>query len=86
MTWLAWAGVGLVSGWLAGLATRSDLGILGDLVAGLIGAFIGGILFNLTGRVGVTGFNPWSILVAFVGAVVLLLIIRGIRSGVRHAP
>lgn len=80
MTWLAWLGVGLVSGWLAGIVTRSRLGILGDLAAGVIGAFIGGIIFNMIGRVGVTGFNPWSILVAFCGAVVLLLIVRGVRT------
>jgi uncharacterized membrane protein YeaQ/YmgE (transglycosylase-associated protein family) len=47
-----------------------------DIVVGVVGAFIGGILFSLIGAPGVTGFNIWSVFVAFVGAVVLLGLLR----------
>jgi uncharacterized membrane protein YeaQ/YmgE (transglycosylase-associated protein family) len=76
MGWLAWLIVGAISGWLASMVTRSSLGLLGDIVVGIIGAFIGGFLFNLIGAPGATGFNVWSVFVAFVGAVVLLGLIH----------
>jgi uncharacterized membrane protein YeaQ/YmgE (transglycosylase-associated protein family) len=76
MGWLAWLIVGAISGWLASLVMRSSLGLIGDIIVGIIGAFIGGFLFNLIGAPGATGFNVWSIFVAFVGAVVLLALIR----------
>jgi uncharacterized membrane protein YeaQ/YmgE (transglycosylase-associated protein family) len=59
-----------------GRPRRGPRGILGDLVVGIIGAFIGGWLFNTFGHAGVSGINLWSILVAFVGAVILLFILR----------
>ncbi len=76
MGWLAWLVVGAIAGWLASVVTHSSLGLLGDIIVGIIGAFIGGFLFNLIGAPGATGFNVWSVLVAFIGAVVLLGLIR----------
>ncbi len=76
MGWLAWLIVGAVAGWLASMAMHSRLGLLGDIVVGIVGALIGGFLFNLIGAPGATGFNLWSVLVAFIGAVVLLALIR----------
>ncbi len=76
MGWLAWLIVGAVAGWLASIAMHSRLGLLGDIVVGIVGALIGGFLFNLIGAPGATGFNLWSILVAFIGAVVLLGLVR----------
>ncbi len=73
---LAWLIVGAIAGWLASLVMHSSLGLVGDIIVGIIGAFIGGFLFNLLGAPGATGFNVWSILVAFIGAVVLLWLIR----------
>ncbi len=58
------------------MVVHSRLGLLGDIIAGIVGASIGGFLFNAIGVSGVTGFNIWSVLVAFVGAVVLLGAIR----------
>ena len=55
-------------------------GIIGDLIIGIIGAFIGGWVFNAFGHTGVTGLNLWSIVVAFVGAVILLFILRAISG------
>ncbi|MFZ4815388.1 MAG: GlsB/YeaQ/YmgE family stress response membrane protein [Phototrophicaceae bacterium] len=78
MSWLAWLIVGAVSGWLASMVMRTNRqqGLLMDIVVGILGAFVGGFLFNQFGSVGVTGFNVWSVFVAFVGAVVLLGLIR----------
>src|SRR5438105_2206099 len=84
MGWLAWIIVGGVAGWLASMAMHSRLGLLGDIVVGIVGAFIGGFLFNAIGVAGTTGFNIWSVFVAFIGAVVLLALIRLI-SGSRVA-
>lgn len=78
MGWLAWLIVGAVAGWLASMAmkTNGQQGLLMDIVVGIAGAFIGGFLFNQFGAAGVTGFNIWSVIVAFIGAVVLLALLR----------
>jgi uncharacterized membrane protein YeaQ/YmgE (transglycosylase-associated protein family) len=74
---LAWIVVGGVAGWLASLIVEGHgLGLLGDIIVGIVGAFIGGLLLSLIGGPTFTGFNLWSLIVAFVGAVVLLLVIR----------
>jgi uncharacterized membrane protein YeaQ/YmgE (transglycosylase-associated protein family) len=73
--------LGGIAGWLASIIMKTSdrQGILLDIVIGVIGAFLGGLLFNLLGTRGVTGFNLWSLLVALVGAVVLLAIARAVR-------
>ena len=78
MGWLAWLIVGALAGWLASIVMRTNgsQGLLLDIIVGIIGAFIGGFLFNVIGAPGVTGFNIWSVFVAFIGAVVLLGILR----------
>ena len=81
---LGWIVVGAVAGWLASMVVHSSLGLIGDIVVGIVGAFIGGFLFNLIGSNGVTGFNIYSIFVAFIGAVVLLLVIRVVRGDMRR--
>ena len=75
---LAWIIVGIIAGFLAKAVVPGEGpgGILGDLIIGVVGALLGGWIFNAFGSAGATGLNLWSILVAFVGAVVLLLIIR----------
>lgn len=76
---LIWVIVGAVAGILADMVVGGiGVGLLGAIIVGIIGAFIGGWLFNALGIV--TGSNIlWDILVAFVGAVILLLIIRLVR-------
>ena len=76
MGFFAWLIVGAIAGWLASMVVRSRLGLIGDIIVGIVGAFIGGFLFNLVGASGTTGFNIWSVFVSFVGAVVLLGAIR----------
>jgi uncharacterized membrane protein YeaQ/YmgE (transglycosylase-associated protein family) len=76
---IAWLVVGLIAGWLAGLMMKgSGYGVLGDIVVGLIGAFLGGLLlsFFVEGAAGFWG----SILVAFVGACVLIFLVRAISG------
>jgi len=55
-------------------------GILGDLVIGVIGALIGGWVFRFFGHAGVTGINIGSIIVAFIGGVILLMIMRALTG------
>ena len=79
---ISWIIVGGIAGWLAGLIVKgSGSGIFLNIVIGIVGAFIGGILMNLIGDVGITGFNIWSLLVALVGAIVLLLVVSLFRRG-----
>jgi uncharacterized membrane protein YeaQ/YmgE (transglycosylase-associated protein family) len=87
MGWLAWLIVGALAGWLASMVmkTNGSQGLLMDIVVGIVGAFIGGFLFNEFGAAGVTGFNIWSVFVAFIGAVVLLAGLR-LVSGRRLFP
>lgn len=76
MSLLAWIIVGLIAGWLAKLVVpgREPGGFLATLLIGVAGAIIGGWIWNLFGAPGATGVNLGSIVVAFVGSVVLLLI------------
>jgi uncharacterized membrane protein YeaQ/YmgE (transglycosylase-associated protein family) len=75
---LAWIVLGLIAGWLAGQVMKGGgYGLIGDIVLGIVGAIIGGFLTGvLLGRDMVTGFNIESIVVAFIGAVVLIGISR----------
>lgn len=82
---ILWLILGGIAGWLAGLIVRgSGLGIIGDVIVGVIGGFIGGFIVSLFGGTGMTGFNIWSLIVAIIGAVVLLLIVRLVTGGVRR--
>ncbi len=78
MGWLAWIVVGVIAGWLASVVVRTNYsqGCLADLIVGVVGALLGGFIFESFGKPGVTGFNLWSIFVAFIGAVVLLITLR----------
>ena len=79
-SWLAWILLGLLAGWLAGLFTGGrGFGCLGNIAIGLAGAVIGGGLLRLLGMGGVAGFW-WSLLVAIVGAALLLTIVNLVRS------
>ncbi len=81
MGWLAWLIVGAVAGWLASMVMKTSSGLLLDIVIGIVGAFVGGALFSVIGVQGVSGFNIWSVFVAFIGAVVLLGILRLFTRG-----
>lgn len=75
MSILGWILLGLISGFIASkVVNKTGEGTLIDIVLGIVGAVVGGFLFNMVGAAGVTGFNIWSMFVAFVGAVVVLFI------------
>ena len=78
MSFLAWIVLGAISGWLASIVmkTNRQQGLIMDIIVGIVGALIGGFIFNSLGLSGVTGFNLGSLLVAFIGAIVLLGILR----------
>ena len=84
---LTWIIVGLIAGALAKLIMPGDDpgGIIVTIIIGIVGAFLGGFVFNLFGGSGVTGFNIWSLLVATVGAIILLAIYRAVAGGGRTA-
>lgn len=74
---LSWIIIGGIAGWLASILTGNNrkMGIGSNIIVGILGGFLGGFIFNILGGIGVTGFNLWSLLVSFIGAVVLLAII-----------
>jgi uncharacterized membrane protein YeaQ/YmgE (transglycosylase-associated protein family) len=78
---LTWLIVGLVAGVLASMVVGGGFGILGDIVVGIIGAFVGGWLFRQMGWHTPFGGLVGTIFVALIGAIVLLLILRLIRRG-----
>lgn len=85
MDLLTWCIVGLIAGVLASLAMGgTGYGIIGDIIIGIIGAFVGGWLFRTLGVSSPIGGLPGVILVAFIGAVVLLFVLRLIRRGTRR--
>lgn len=75
MSFIAWLVLGLIAGFIASkIVNKRGEGILLDIVLGVVGAEVGGWLFSLFGMSGATGLNVYSLLVAVIGAVILLLI------------
>ena len=81
---LTWIIVGLVAGFLASLVVGGGYGIIGDIIIGIVGAFVGGWLFSKLGVSSPWGGLPGTIFVAFVGAVVLLFVLRLLSGGARR--
>jgi len=75
---IGWIVLGGLAGWIASMiaGTNARQGFIGNIVIGIIGAFLGGFIMNLLGVDGITGFNLYSLLVALFGAVVALWISR----------
>lgn len=72
---IAWIFVGLIAGFLASkVVNRTGEGMMRDILLGVVGAIVGGWIFNALGEPGVYGVNLYSILVAFVGGVVVLVL------------
>jgi uncharacterized membrane protein YeaQ/YmgE (transglycosylase-associated protein family) len=79
MSLLCWIVLGGLAGWVASALTGERDGCVMNVVIGIVGAVIGGFAFSLIGGAPVTGFNLWSLTVAVVGSVVLLLVVRALR-------
>ncbi len=79
MTILGWLILGLISGFIASkIVDNTGQGVVLDILLGIVGAFVGGWLFNTFGSAGVTGFNIYSMVVATIGAIVILLVYHAI--------
>jgi uncharacterized membrane protein YeaQ/YmgE (transglycosylase-associated protein family) len=79
MSIIAWIVLGLLAGFIGSkIVNGSGEGMLIDIVLGIVGALVGGFLFNVVGAAGVTGLNIWSLFVAVIGAVVVLAIYHAI--------
>ena len=85
MSFFAWIVLGLISGFIASkIVNKSGEGLMLDIILGIVGAVIGGYLFQTFGMAGVTGVNIYSILVAVVGAVIFLVLYHALfRRGAR---
>ena len=79
MSIIGWLVLGLIAGFIASkIYAGTGQGVVLDIVLGIVGAFVGGFLFNIFGGVGVTGFNIYSMIVAIIGAVVVLWIYHAV--------
>ena len=78
---IAWIILGALAGWIASKFTGNDasMGVFGNIIAGIVGASVGGFVFGMIGGQGVTGFNIWSLFVAVIGAVIVLSIVNMVK-------
>jgi uncharacterized membrane protein YeaQ/YmgE (transglycosylase-associated protein family) len=77
MSILGWILLGLIAGWLAGqLVKGSGYGVIGDMILGILGALVGGFISSRLMGIDVTGFNLESLVVAVLGAIVVIFIAR----------
>jgi uncharacterized membrane protein YeaQ/YmgE (transglycosylase-associated protein family) len=81
MTIIAWIVLGLVAGFLGSkIVNKSGEGALLDIALGIVGAVVGGFVFNTFGAAGVTGFNIYSLVVATIGAIIVLVLYHAIAG------
>ena len=83
MSFIAWIILGLVAGFIGSkIVNKAGEGFFLDIVLGVIGALVGGWLFSKFGAAGVTGVNLYSLLVAVVGSIVVLILYHAVRRAV----
>ncbi len=82
MSILSWIVIGGLAGWIASMLakTNESMGIFANIAVGIVGALIGGFVFGLFNSDGVNGFNLYSLVVAIVGAFILLTILKSLRK------
>ncbi|MBN9070395.1 MAG: GlsB/YeaQ/YmgE family stress response membrane protein [Rhizobiales bacterium] len=74
MSIISWILLGLIAGFIGSkVVNKSGEGFIMDLVLGIVGAIVGGLIFSMFGATGVTGFNLWSLIVAVIGSIVVLV-------------
>lgn len=80
MSILVWIVFGALAGWIASMIAGTDRsqGALANIVVGILGSVIGGLLMSLMGKSGVNGFNLYSAVVAIIGSVVLLTLYKAV--------
>ena len=83
MSYFAWIILGLIAGFIGSkIVNKRGEGLVLDIILGVVGAFVGGWLFTMLGASGVTGLNLYSLAVAVVGAIVVLVVYHAIRRAV----
>lgn len=87
MSIIGWIVLGLIAGWLGSkiMKTSDSQGVMMDIVLGVVGAVVGGVVFSFFGTEGVTGFNIWSLIVATIGAVIVIWLYHNM-TGRRTTP
>jgi uncharacterized membrane protein YeaQ/YmgE (transglycosylase-associated protein family) len=86
MSILFWILFGGLTGWIASLIMNTDhaQGILLNILIGIVGSFIGGMIANVFGGVGITGFNLYSLAIGVLGSVLLIWLVKQISSTTSH--
>ena len=83
---ISWLVVGLIAGWLAGMVMKGGgYGVVGDIVLGIIGALVGGFLASTFLKVDITGINLVSIVIAALGALIVVFVSRLVMGGNRRS-
>jgi uncharacterized membrane protein YeaQ/YmgE (transglycosylase-associated protein family) len=81
MSIIGWLILGLIAGFVASkIVNAQGQGIVLDIALGMVGALVGGFIFDVIGGVGVTGFNAWSLLVAIIGSIIVLLLYHALTG------
>jgi uncharacterized membrane protein YeaQ/YmgE (transglycosylase-associated protein family) len=76
---IAWIILGLIAGFIGSkIVNKTGQGLFLDIALGVVGAIVGGFIFSLFGATGVTGLNIWSLIVAVIGAVIVLVVYRAV--------
>ena len=79
---IAWIIMGALAGWIASkiMGTDEEQGAFANILVGIIGALVGGFVFNAFGGSGVNGFNLYSLLVVTLGSIVVLALYKALRK------
>lgn len=79
---LLWIIFGALAGWIASIVMKTDhrQGTVSDIIMGIIGSIVGGLIMNQLGQSGVNGFNLYSLAVAVIGAIIVIYIGRMIKN------
>ena len=81
MSIIVWIILGLVAGFIGSkIVNKRGVGMIWDIVLGIVGAIVGGFIFSFVGASGVTGFNVYSLFVAVIGSIVVLLLYHAIAG------
>ena len=80
MSFLAWIVLGLIAGFIASkIVNQQGEGVFLDIVLGIVGSIVGGLVFRFFGAAGVSGVNLYSLIVAVIGAIITLLLYHAVR-------
>lgn len=81
MSIISWILLGLIAGFIGSkIVNKTGAGLMLDLILGIVGAVVGGFLFSLVGAAPVSGFNIYSLFVAVIGSIVVLVVYHAIRG------